>query len=85
LTPNAVAVQIPIGERGEFSGVVDLLKMKAYTFSGRWVRLSLKEKFPAELLDKAKEWREKMVEKISETDDTLTGKYLGGEEITIEE
>jgi elongation factor G len=85
LTPNAVAVQIPIGERGEFSGVVDLLKMKAYTFSGKMGEIVVEGEIPAELLDKAKEWREKMVEKISETDDTLTGKYLGGEEITIEE
>jgi elongation factor G len=82
LTPNAVAVQIPIGERNEFSGVVDLIKMKAYTFSGDMGEIVNEEEIPEELLDKAKEWREKMVEKISETDDALTEKYLSGEEIS---
>jgi elongation factor G len=82
LTPNAVAVQIPIGERGDFAGVVDLVKMKAYTFSGPMGEVVNEAEIPAELLEKAKEWREKMVEKISETDDALTEKYLGGEEIS---
>ena len=85
LTPNAVAVQIPIGERGEFSGVVDLIKMKAYTFSGDMGEIVNESEVPADLLDKAKEWREKMVEKVSETDEALTEKYLNGEEITQEE
>ena len=82
LTPNAVAIQIPIGERGDFSGVVDLIKMKAYTFSGNMGEVVEEGEIPAELLDKAKEWREKMVEKISESDDKLTEKYLNGEEIS---
>jgi elongation factor G len=85
LTPNAVAIQIPIGERSEFSGVVDLIKMKAYTFEGNMGEKVIENEIPAELLEKAKEMREKMVEKISETDDILTEKYLNGEEISIEE
>ena len=85
LTPNAVAVQIPIGERNDFSGVIDLIKMKAYTFSGSMGENVEEGEIPAELKDKAKEWREKMVEKISETDDALTEKYLNGEEISQEE
>ena len=85
LTPNAVALQIPIGERGDFAGVVDLIKMKAYTFSGEMGIDVIEGEIPAELLDKAKEWREKMVEKVSETDDTLTEKFLNGEEISQEE
>ena len=85
LTPNAVAIQIPIGERNEFKGVVDLIKMKAYTFEGNMGEKIVESEIPAELLDKAKESREKMVEKISETDDALTEKYLNGEEISIEE
>lgn len=82
LTPNAVALQIPIGERGDFAGVVDLIKMKGYTFAGEMGIDVIEGEIPAELLDKAKEWREKMVEKVSETDDALTEKFLNGEEIS---
>jgi elongation factor G len=85
LTPNALAVQIPIGERSEFSGVVDLMKMKAYTFEGEMGIKVVENEIPAELVEKAQTWREKMIEKISETDDALTEKYLGGEEISTEE
>ena len=85
LTPNALALQMPIGERSEFSGVVDLMKMKAYTFEGDMGEKVIENEIPAELVEKAKEWRENMIEKISETDDALTEKYLNGEEISIEE
>ncbi|MEI8343962.1 MAG: elongation factor G, partial [Candidatus Moraniibacteriota bacterium] len=85
LTPNALALQIPIGERSEFSGVVDLMKMKAYSFEGEMGIKVVENEIPAELVEKAKEWREKMVEKISETNDALTEKYLNGEEISTEE
>ena len=85
LTSNAVAVQLPMGERGDFYGVIDLMKMKSYTFSGSMGEIITEDEIPAELLDKAKAWREKMVEKISETDDTLTEKYLNGEEISVPE
>jgi elongation factor G len=85
LTPNAVALQIPIGERGDFAGVVDLIKMKGYTFSGEMGVDVIEGEIPVELLDKAKEWREKMVEKVSETDDALTEKFLNGEEISQDE
>ncbi|MDO8529715.1 MAG: elongation factor G [bacterium] len=85
LTPHAVAVQIPIGERNDFSGVVDLMKMKAFYFEGEKGEEVIEKEIPGELLSKAKEWREKMIEKIAETDDILTGKYLGGEEISEEE
>lgn len=85
LTPNAVAIQIPIGERGDFAGVVNLMNMKGYTFDGAMGEKVIEGEIPADLLDKAKEWREKMVEKIAENDDALTEKYLGGEEISEEE
>ncbi|OGI21337.1 MAG: translation elongation factor G [Candidatus Moranbacteria bacterium RIFCSPHIGHO2_01_FULL_55_24] len=85
LTPHAVAVQLPMGERSDFYGIIDLMKMKSYTFSGQMGEIIEEAEIPAELLDKAKEWREKMVEKISETDDALTEKYLNGEEISVEE
>jgi elongation factor G len=82
LTPNAVAIQIPIGERGGFVGVVNLMNMKAYTSSGDMGEKVVEGEVPAEMTEKAKEWRDKMVEKISENDEKLVEKYLGGEEIT---
>ncbi len=85
LTPNALALQIPIGERSDFSGVVDLMKMKAYTFEGEMGITVVENEIPTELVEKAQQWREKMIEKISETDDALTEKYLNGEEISTEE
>ncbi len=85
LTPNAVAVQYPMGLRGDFFGVVDLMRMKGITFDGDMGEKVIEGEIPAEYVDKAKEWREKMVEKIAETDDALTEKYLSGEEISVEE
>ncbi|MFA6193908.1 MAG: elongation factor G [Parcubacteria group bacterium] len=85
LNPNAVAVQIPIGQRGDFKGIVDLMKMKAAYFEGDMGEIVKEDEIPADLLEQAKEYREKMVEKISETDDVLTEKFLGGEEISTEE
>ncbi|MFA9262050.1 MAG: elongation factor G [Undibacterium sp.] len=85
LTPNAVAIQYPLGLRGDFYGLIDLMKMKAYTFDGEMGEIIIESEIPAEYADKAKEWREKMVEKISETDDALTEKYLNGEEISVPE
>ncbi len=85
LTPNAVAMQIPMGERGDFYGVIDLLKEKAYTFEGEMGEKVIEGEIPAEFADKAKEWREKLVEKISESDDELATKYLSGETISVEE
>ncbi|EKE11648.1 MAG: hypothetical protein ACD_15C00045G0031 [uncultured bacterium] len=85
LTPNAVAIQIPIGERGDFAGVVNLMNMRAYTFTGEMGEQVIEGEIPAEYLDKAKEWREKMVEKIAENDDVLVEKYLNGAEISEQE
>ncbi|MBP6975283.1 MAG: elongation factor G [Candidatus Moranbacteria bacterium] len=82
LTPKAVAIQYPLGLRGDFFGLINLMNMKAYTFDGPMGEKVIEGEIPAEYLEKAKEWRDKMVEKISETDDTLTEKYLGGEEIS---
>jgi elongation factor G len=81
LTPHAVAIQIPMGERGDFKGIIDLVKMKAYVFEGERGEKIVESEIPAEYADKAKTWRDKMVEKISEQDDALTEKYLNGNEI----
>ncbi len=85
LTPHAVAIQYPMGLRGDFYGLIDLMTMKSFTFEGEMGEKVIEGEIPAEYQDKAKEWREKMVEKISETDDALTEKYLNAEEISTVE
>jgi elongation factor G len=85
LTPNAVALHLPIGLEEKFQGVIDLFKMKAVRFEGDMGEIVKEEEIPSELMEKAKEWRAKLVEKISAEDDILLGKYLAGEEPGIDE
>jgi len=85
LSPNALAVQIPIGIESKLEGVIDLLKMKALRFEGDFGQVVKEEEIPEDLLAKAKEWREKMVEKICGEDEVLTEKYLAGQEPSLEE
>jgi len=79
-------IQIPIGSEENFKGVVDLVIMKSITFneSDRGAE-SIYGEIPANLLDSAKEWREKMIEMVAEADETLMDKYLNGEPLTEEE
>ena len=86
LKANPVPVVIPIGAEEHFKGVVDLVKMKAII----WDEASQGTKFeyidiPAELMEQAKEWREKLVEAAAESDEELMNKYLEGNELTEEE
>ena len=76
LTPNAVAVQLPIGTEDKFVGVIDLLKMKALIFSGDFGQIIKEEEIPQDLLEEAKNWRKKLVEKIVAEDEKLLEKYL---------
>ena len=85
LTPNAVSVVIPIGHEQEHTGVIDLMRMKKVKFLGEHGEKIELSEIPEELKSYAEDWRHKMVEKISETDDALTNKYLEGKEMTIEE
>lgn len=85
LSPNAVALQLPIGEEDKHEGVVDLLIMKALKFEGDFGQDIVEAEIPADLKEKAKEWREKLVEKIASEDDKLLEKYLAGQEISVEE
>ncbi|ABB30865.1 translation elongation factor G [Geobacter metallireducens GS-15] len=86
LKANPVPIQLPIGAEDTFKGVVDLVEMKAIV----WDEESLGAKFhveeiPADLQELAQEYHEKMVEEISSHDDALMEKYLGGEELTVDE
>jgi elongation factor G len=87
LKANPVPVQIPIGAEENFKGVVDLVKMKAIVWDddaamGSNYRV---EEIPADLMDKAEEYREKMVESAAEQIEELMEKYLEGEELTEDE
>jgi elongation factor G len=86
LKARPMPIQIPIGAEEDFKGVVDLVMMKALTFDeGDKGFKVLYSEIPAELVDTAKEWREKMIEMVAETDDTLMDKYLGGVDLTEDE
>jgi len=85
LTKNAVAVQIPMGLEEKLEGVVDLIKMKALYFEGEKGIEALEKDIPDQWKAEAEEWRKKMIEKIAGEDDALTGKFLEGKEISIEE
>ena len=85
LKANAVPIQMPIGEAETFSGVIDLMTMKAENYGNDDGKNFETAEIPAELLEKAKQLRQNMVEAIAETDDALLEKYFSGEELTIEE
>ena len=85
LTPNAVAMQIPIGLEEKLVGVIDLLKMKALYFEGEKGIQVIEKEIPDELKEETEEWYKKMVEKIAGEDNELTEKFLEGEKISIEE
>ena len=82
---NAVPIQLPIGAEDTFKGIIDLVEMKAdvyYDDMGKDMRV---EEIPADMLDKAQEYREALLEAIAEQDDELMDKYFAGEEITVDE
>lgn len=83
LTPNAVALQLPVGIEDNFSGVIDLLTMKYYEFEGERGEKIIEKEIPADMLEKAKTYRHTLVEKIAETDDKMLTEYLDGKEISI--
>ena len=85
LTPNAVPITIPIGHEQEHEGVIDLMRMKAVRFlSSHGEKIELAD-IPDSLKQSAKEWRAKMIEKIAESNEVLTEKFLEGKEISLEE
>ncbi|MEG2852829.1 MAG: elongation factor G, partial [Hydrogenoanaerobacterium sp.] len=82
---NAVPIQLPIGAETFFKGIIDLVEMKAevyYDDMGKDIRV---EEIPEDMLEKAKDYRAKLVEHVAETDEVLMEKYLEGEELTIDE
>jgi elongation factor G len=83
---NPVAVQLPIGSEDNFRGVVDLIEMKAITYQDETMGADyIVDDIPADLQAEAAEYRERLVEKVSEYDDKLLEKYLAGEAISADE
>ena len=79
---NPVAIQIPIGASETFEGVIDLITMKALYYKDEEGKVIEEKEIPADLVEKANEYRAKMVETAAEQDDELMMKYLDGEELT---
>src|SRR5574344_2716236 len=82
---NAVPIQLPIGAEDKFTGLIDLMTMRAEVYTNDLGTDIKDEEIPADMLEKAKQYRAEMVEKISELDDDLMMKFMEGEEPTLEE
>jgi elongation factor G len=85
LSKNAVAIQLPIGAEGTFSGIIDLIEDKAFKFEGKHGENIEEIPIPEDLKEKVKEFRVKMMEKVAEANEASTNKYLNGEILSIEE
>ena len=85
LGANPVCIQLPIGKESDFVGIIDLLTMKAEVYKddlGEQIEI---EDIPADMQEQAEEYRDKMLESLSEVDENIMEKYLEGEEISIDE
>lgn len=82
---NAVPIQLPIGAEAFFRGIIDLVEMKADIYYDDMGKDMREEAIPEDMMELAQKYREELLEHLSEQDETLMEKYLGGEEITVEE
>jgi elongation factor G len=87
LNATPLVLQLPIGNESSFIGVVDLIGMRALTWRGETQKGDdyAVEEIPADIVDDANQWREKLIETLADIDDTLTEKYLEGEELTVDD
>jgi elongation factor G len=85
LGANAVPIQLPIGAEEDFVGIIDLIENKAYIYKDNLGKDVECTDIPADMADKAEEYRQSMIESICETDDELMERYFEGEEISEEE
>jgi elongation factor G len=85
LTKNAFPLQLPIGSESNFRGIIDLLKMRAFVYYDDMGKDVRDEDIPADMMDLAKEWRNKMVEKVVEQDEAAMNKFLAGENLSEDE
>lgn len=85
LNANAVPIQLPIGFEATFQGMVDLINMNAIIYKDELGKVVEVVEIPADMLEKAQEYRQALIDAVAESDDELMEKYLEGEELTIEE
>ncbi|WP_421000701.1 elongation factor G [Carnobacterium maltaromaticum] len=85
LQANAHPIQLPIGAEDNFTGIIDLIKMKAEIYEDDLGNNIREEDIPADYQELANEWRDKLIEAVAETDEDLMMKYLEGEEMTNDE
>jgi len=85
LTPNAVALTLPIGKEADFSGLIDLIRMKKVVFNGDHGEIIALEDIPSDMLELAKTRHDELVEKIASEDDVLMERYLNGDTNFTEE
>ena len=82
---NAVPIQLPIGAESDFKGIIDLVEMKAYYYNDdKGIDITVTD-IPADMADKAEEYRNQLIEHVAEQDDALLEKFFEGEELTVEE
>ena len=82
---NAVPIQLPIGVEDTFNGIIDLVTMTAETYGGKNGEERIAIDIPEDMMDKAQEYHEALIEAVAETSEELMEKYFGGEEITVDE
>lgn len=85
LTKKAVPIQIPIGAEGDFNGIVDLIRRKAYIYTDDEGLKFEEQEVPADLVEKMETYRAQMIERVIETDDALLERYLEGGDVSDEE
>ena len=85
LHTNAVAIQLPIGVEDNFQGIIDLVKMEAIVYEDDLGKVSKEVEIPDDMLDMAEDYRDKLLEACAEQDDDFMEKYLGGDEVTVDE
>ncbi len=82
---NAVPIQLPIGSEAELTGIIDLVKMKAYIYKDEIGKDIEETDIPADMTDLVNDWRSQLLESVADSDDVLMEKYLEGEELTEDE
>lgn len=85
LKVKPVPVQLPIGSENQFTGIIDLLKMKAEVYKDDLGKVIEVEEIPEDMLEEAEAWRDKLLEAVADTDEDLMMLYLEGEELPIED